>query len=280
MSLTFPRLTRERWKGVLIAVAIATFVRIMLQPLIPAGANISEPSVIAAAGLLIPAFVVYAFFTYTIIALSFAMFEAGLPWSRMKKGLIFGSLFGLIWVAYLYEPVPLAEGVSFIDSLGYPLADGLSMLLFGVLLGRFVATEPQPREAWKPQALLLVPAALLAVRLLEYNVLHIYSSYEGRTVDTILWVVITGALIALAYTALRPGVPSATPAGRSLAFGLFFYGIPIALVNFFVVLAIQVDAADMALRSAMDIAAVVAGVYLAERLPGASARTVDQPRAS
>ncbi len=269
MSITFPRLTRERWKGILIAAAIATFVRIMLQPLIPEGANVSEPSVIAAAGLLIPVFVVYAFFTYTVIALSFAMLEAGLPWSRMRKGIAFGSLFGLIWVAYLYEPVPLAEGVSFIDSLGYPLADGLSMLLFGVLLGRFVATAPGPKEVWKPQALLLVPAAMLAVRLFEYGVLRIYSSFESRTVDTILWVIITGALIGLAYAALRPGVPSSTPAGRSLAFGLFFYGIPIVLVNFFVVLAIEADVADLALRSVMDIAAVVAGVYLAERLSGA-----------
>lgn len=264
--VTFPQLTRERWRGILIAVVIATFIRIMLQPLIPEGESVMEPSVIAEAGLLIPAFIVYALITYTFIAYSFTMFEAGLPWSRLGKGLAFGSLFALIWTVYLYEPVPLGEGVPFIDSIGYPLADGLSMVAFGLLLGRFVATAPAPgRRSWRPLSLLLAPAALLAVRLFEYNVLHIYSSYGDRTADTLVWVLALGLSIGLAYVVLRPGVPSATPAGRSLGFGLFFYGIPIMLVNFFVVLALKVDVADLVLRSALDVAAIVAAVYLAER---------------
>lgn len=266
MSITFPHITKARWKGILIAVIIATVVRIMLQPLIPEGESTMEPSVIAAAGLLIPAFVVYALLTYTVIGYGFAMFEGGLPWSRSKKGLAFGSLFALIWVAYLYEPVPLGQGVSFIDSLGYPLADGLSMVLFGILLGRFAATDPRTDgERARPQALLLVPAIMLVVRLFEYNVLHIYSSYGDRTLETVAWVALTGLIIGLAYTVLRPGVPSDRPAGRALAFGLFFYGIPIVLVNFFLLLALKVDVADLILRSLLDIVAVVAGVYLAER---------------
>jgi len=267
MRIEFPSITRERWKAILFVAALATIVRIMLQPLIPAGESKIEPSVIADAGLLIPAFTVYAFISYIIMCYSFVMIEAGLPWSRIRKGILFGSMLGLIWVAYLYEPVPLGEGTPFIESLAYPIADGLSVLLLGVLLGRFVATdttEPSPKPSWKIQVMMLVPVAMVVVRLFEYNIVHIYSSYANHTLETMVWVALTGICISLAYMVLRAGIPSATPAGRSIAFGVFFFGIPITFVNFFVALALKINIADLAVRSALDVVAVVVGVFLAE----------------
>lgn len=270
MHISFPTVPRSRWKAILAVAAIATFLRIMLQPLIPAGESQAEPSAIADAGFLIPAFSIYAFVTYTVMSYAFVMFEEGLPWPRMKKGVAFGSMLGLVWIAYLWEPVPLGEGTSLVDSLAYPIVDGLSVLVLGILLGRFVATESTgPPKAWPRGVLglITVPAAMLAIRLVEYNVIHIYSSYEDRTLETLVWVAVTGFCIGLAYVVLRAGVPSRSPAGRSVAFGVFFYGIPIAFVNFFVVLALTIDIPDMALRSLMDLIAVVVGVFLAEVVP-------------
>jgi hypothetical protein len=219
MSISFPKMAGKRWKALIIVAVIATFVRIMLQPLIPAGQSQVEPSAIVDAGLLIPAFTFYAFIAYTVMCYAFVMLEGGLPWSRMRKGLAFGSMLGLIWVAYLYEPVPLGQNTPFIESLAYPMADGLSVLVLGLLLGRFVATEPAleaGKQAWKPLALLLVPAMMVVIRLFEYNVLHIYSSYAERMAATMAWVILTGLGIGFAYMVLRSGVPTTTPSGRSV----------------------------------------------------------------
>ncbi len=57
-----------------------------------------------------------------------------------------------------------------------------------------------------------------------------------------------------------------TNAGYLLAFALLFYGLPIVMVNFFVILALDIDATDMVLRSIMDVLAVASASCLVERL--------------
>ncbi|MHC1680111.1 MAG: hypothetical protein AB9860_02520 [Methanomassiliicoccales archaeon] len=268
MNIDLPALTRKQWKSMFLVAALATIFRIMLQPLIPAGEGQVAPSVIVEAGLLIPAFTVYAFISYFVMCYAFVVLDARLPGNRMRKGLLFGAALGAIWIVYLFEPVPLGEGTPFLDSLAYPIADGLSVLVLGILLGRFVATdssEVTKASERKWSALLVFPILLLVVRLFEYNVLDIYSSYSERTVDTIVWVLVTGFIIGAAYLAMRPGAPSKIPSGRSLTFALLFYGLPIVMVNFFVILALDIDVADMVLRSIMDVLAVGIAAYLVER---------------
>jgi len=102
MIISFPELTGKRWRGLVLSAGLATFVRIMLQPLIPEAESVLEPSVIVEAGLLIPVFTVYAFFVYLFMGYSFAMLEARLPYSKMGKGLVFASCLGAIWLAYLF----------------------------------------------------------------------------------------------------------------------------------------------------------------------------------
>lgn len=93
----------------------------------------------------------------------------------------------------------------------------------------------------------------------------IYLSYDSRTLETILWTLGTGLCIAIAYIFLWAGVPSRESSGRAVTFGILIYGLPIAFVNFFVVLALKIDVTDLALRSTMDTLAVIIGIYLTER---------------
>lgn len=211
---------------------------------------------------------------------SFVMFESGLKWSRTTKGMAFSAAMGMIWMVYLFEPLPIGEGASLTDLIAYPLADGLSVIVLGFLLGRYVSTTSG--QAIRPRigsygALLLAPTVLLATRLLAYHVIGIYSSYDDRTWDTILWVLASGFIIGTAYGALREGVPSSDPLGRSLAFGIFFFGVPVMLINLFVGLALMIDWVDMFLRLSLDILAVITSVFLyevylerRERLPSLS----------
>lgn len=273
MFVKLPTVDARRLKIIVLAAMIAAFVRVMLQPLIPEGNNQVDPSVVADAGLLIPAFILYAIIAYIVMGYSFTMVEKRLPWAKMKKGIAYGILFGLIWVAYLFEPIPLGEGMSFVELLGYPIADGVSVLLLGILLGHFVATEQEVSNRISTgglSALLFVPLMMLVIRLFEYVIVGIYSSFDDRTLDTIIWVVVTGLCVGIVYCLIRPGLPTETASGRAVAFGIFFFGIPITFVNFFVVLALDVDIADMGLRTAMDILAVVLGVLIVEKIPSRS----------
>lgn len=267
MTFKLPEITRRRWGLILIASALATFFRIMLQGLMPAGgeSGVGE-SMVVKAGLLIPAFTIYAFLTFVIIAYVFVLIESSLPGSKMRRGLLFGGGMALLWAVYLFEPVPLGANTPFPDILAYPLADGGSMLLFGALLGRLVAADVKVDSgSIRPLAPVATVLLLFVVlRLFDYLVLNIYSSFADRTADTLLWVAITGLLIGLVYLALRPGVPAATPGGRALLFGLVVFGLPITLFNFFVPLALDVDAVDLAVRVAVDIVAVVLGVFVGE----------------
>jgi hypothetical protein len=256
---------------IVLAAAIATFFRIMLQGLIPAGgeAAVGE-SIVVKAGLLIPAFTIYAFLTFVAIALVFTLIEASLPGpSKLRRGLLFGSAMAVLWAAYLFEPVPLGANTPFPDILAYPLADGGSMLLFGALLGRFVATDKasDARLRIRPLApLVAIAATFLVLRLFDYLVLDIYSLFADRAADTMLWVVITGSLAGLVYLVVRSGIPSSTPGGRALLFGLVVFGLPLTLFNFFVPLALDVDTVDLAIRTAVDIVAVTLGVFIGEAL--------------
>ncbi len=253
---------------IFLASALATFFRIMLQGLIPPGgeSGVGESAVVKA-GLLIPAFTIYALLTFVAVACVFVLIQGSLPGSKMRRGLLFGAAMALLWTVYLFEPVPLGANTPFPDSLAYPLADGGSMLLFGALLGRFVATDEKVdrKLSFRPLApLAAVTVMFVALRLFDYLVLDLYSSYADRTVDTMLWVAITGLVVGFVYLLLRPAVPSSSPRGRALFFGLAVFGLPLTLFNFFVPLALDIDIVDLAIRCLVDIVAVVLGVYAGE----------------
>lgn len=269
--IAFPTLSASRWRALVLIAAFVTLVRILMQPLIPDSGSVGEPSVIVEAGLIIPVFAAYAFVVYLVISYSYVFIEAGLPWGRTLRGLAFALCFGSIWMAYLFEPVPMGEGAPLLELVAYPLADGVSVIILGLLLGRFVSSDKGDKKKVDPSGwgiVLLLPLVMLATRLFEYNVLGIYSSYEERTLDTVMWVAATALIIGIAYFVLRRGVPSTDPLGRSLAFGLVFYGFPALLVNFFVALALVIDWTDMALRLSLDIAAVITAIYAYEVLIG------------
>lgn len=252
----------------LLAAGLATLIRIMLQPLIPESESVLGPSVIVEAGLLIPVFTVYSFLVYLIMSYSFVILEERLPCSRMGKGLIFTACLGAIWMAYLFEPVPLSENSSLTELIAYPLADGISVLVLGLLLGRFVSGDTRTSEGERSGSrliLLLLPLVLMAIRLFEYTFLNIFSSYDHRPYDTMLWVAAMGLIIGVSYLLLGRGVPSSDPFRRSLVFGLLFYGIPIFLVNSFAGIALKIDWGDMVLRSALDVTAVLVSIYISER---------------
>lgn len=239
------------------------------------------PSAIVQAGLIPLGFMLFGLMTFGLLAIVFILIQDGLPGTGVEKGPMFGISFGIMWAIYLLEPLPHNEGISLFDILAYPLADSITILFLGLLLGRLVATDfnvdKKVHVSSGTLKLLAVPVMFLAGRLLNYNIINIYSSYADRPFETIVWAASTGLWIGLMYLLLEPGIITGifkkSPLLKAAYFALVVYGIDYFLSNLFLPLVFNyqlwpigamLSYADLIMRCAIDIIFVGAGVYIYE----------------
>jgi hypothetical protein len=268
----FKNMSKKRWLALLGVCIAVTLVRVMLQPLIPEGENpmFTIHSAIFDAGLLIPAFILFAFAASLLLGIVFVLIEGGLPGTRMAKGIAFGLSYGLMWAIYLLEPFTEVLEGSFLALYGYPIVDGLTFIALGLLLGIFVGTDSKSRAKRRigPEtlALLAIPMAFVALRLCCYAFSIISSAYGIRPLDTMLWAAGTGVWLGVMYFLLRQGVPGKSPLAKALFFGPVAIGINLFFFNSFVPLVFEVNYADLILRTLVDILSVTIGVYVCEKI--------------
>src|SRR5574340_421240 len=135
-------MNKGQWLILFLVVIVVTVFRLIAQGFMPAGNdNLFPKSAIAQAGLIPVAFTLFGLLTYGLLAIVFILIQDRLPGTRMMKGLMFGLLFGGMWIVYLLEPLPHSEGSPLIDVLAYPAVDGITLVLEGLLMGRFIATD-------------------------------------------------------------------------------------------------------------------------------------------
>lgn len=269
----------RQWLKIALIVLVITIVRTMVQPLIPeSGPSPFPPSVFVESGLMPVAFVIYGVVMLGLLAIVFMLVQGRLPGSRLAKGLTFGLTFGMLWFVYLLEPLPHGSWEIPV-CLYYPAVDGLTLASLGMALGVFVAVDsPKRRETPRispaTAAILAIPLAFGAGRLLSYSVFHIYSSWTARPLDTLLWIAAMGAWTAVMYLALCPGIGAKSPHGKALFFGIVVFGVNIFLNDMFMPIPFDIGLLglgtftyeDMIVRTTVDVLAVVAGVYASERL--------------
>lgn len=276
--MAFEGMTKKRWINLLLIVIVVTILRTMIQPLIPeSGPSPFPPSVFVQSGLMPVAFVIYGVIMLGALALVFALIQDNLPGSKLVKGATFSLAFGALWFVYLLEPLPHGTW-QLPQALYYPVVDGFTLIVAGLLLGLFVATDSKKKPAFNldggTMAALAIPAAFVAGRLLSYNVFHIYSSYATRPLDTLLWCSMVGLWTAAMYLMLRPGVGDRSPLAKAAFFGVVVFGINIFLNDLFMPIPFSMQQwgigifsyEDMIVRTTMDVISVIIGVYAFEKL--------------
>jgi N utilization substance protein B len=140
MSSKMSEISRKGWAKVALILLVMTVLRTMVQPLIPeSGPSPFPPSLFVDKGLMPVAFVIYGIVMLGLLAIVFLLIQDRLPGSRLVKGLTFGLSFGLLWFVYLCEPLPHGSW-TLPDVLYYPIIDGTTVALFGILMG-----------TWNPQ---------------------------------------------------------------------------------------------------------------------------------
>jgi hypothetical protein len=237
----------------------------------PAGDNgiVSEPSVFVKAGLLVPLFILYAFAIFLATGLVFILIEKGLPGSRLHKGAMFSLAYGLLWFLYFLEPLTTGPQ-SLIVLLAYPVVDGTTFALLGLLLGWFVGTDSPGEKSGSSGpgilALAAIPVAFAIARLCAYGAHSFFSAFDTRPFDTLLWVAATGVWIGAMYFMLRPGIRGKAPLEKAAFFGLVVVGLNLLLFNLLIPIVFAADPADLVIRTAIDAVAVTIGVYICEKI--------------
>lgn len=269
--MVFEVMNKKRWLTLFLIVLAATIVRLALQLLMPSTGNTPlPPSAINKAGLIPIAFTLFGLLTYGLLAVVFVLIQEGLPGKKMTKGLVFGLLFGMMWAVYLFEPLPFGAGASLVDTFSYPIVDGTTIVVLGLLLGGFVGTDSpgtgKVTISFGTLTLLAVPVLFIVGRFLGYTVIHIYSFFTDRPLGTMLWAAETGVWIGVMYLLLRPGIAIRSPLVKAAFFSVVVVGIDLLMFNFFIPIVFETDIADLLVRTAIDIASVTAGAYICEKI--------------
>lgn len=253
---------------------ITTFCRIIGQMLIPDGTQtVLEPSVFVIQGTMPIAFCLYGAFAYSIIASLFLLIRDNLSGNKLIKGLKYGVSCSAIWIIYLFEPLP---HVSSIDKITYPLADGIALVVMGLLLGLFLGQtttkEKKPYPFSKAiVSLLTITVLFVAGRMLQYLILHIYSSFDIKASATVLWSVITGFVISVVLLWLSQYIDYRGRIHYGFIIGVVLFGVDLLLFNFFMPLVFDANIPDLIVRTLIDVITVTVGCFF---LPQQNKRTV------
>lgn len=265
------------WRRLLIVVSALVVFRVALQAMLPPSISSSvQPSALAQAGLTIPAVIVLFLAAYLLMGVTFVLLQDWLLGTKASKGLRFGLAFVLMWGAYLLEPVGLSVG-AYSETIKTAVVDTVPIALLGVALGLFLSKSDGPgagRGGIRVLFLAAIPAAFIAVRLMEYSALGIYSVFPTMPLASMMWAAGTGICLSVMYLLIRNALPARSPLKRACLFGIGVFAANLFVFNLFMPAIMEYTAwgigalsyADLAVRTMMDTAAVLVGVLVFERL--------------
>lgn len=238
-----------------------TIVRIIGQLSIPAGEQtVLAPSVFAQNGTMPLAFTVYGIFAYSLIASLFLLIRNRMSGNRVLQGLKYGLSCCIVWIVYLLEPLPHVAGI---DRITYPVADSLALIVMGLMLGWLFGNPAQRADKEKTPfpilPVLAVTGGFFAGRMIQYLVFGVYSSFDEKPLETVLWCLLTGIAISCVMAWLNLYIHSENRMLQALILGVLLFGVDLILFNFFMPLVFDADIPDLILRTFMDILAVTVG---------------------
>ena len=145
----------------------------------------------------------------------------------------------------------------------YPIADSLALIVMGLLLGWLFGNPAQQADKanlpFSGLPALAVTGCFLAGRMIQYFVFDVYSSFDEKPLETVLWCLLTGIATSCVMVWLNRYVDSGGRIKRALILGGLLFGVNLVLFNFFMPLVFAADIPDLILRSFIDILAVTVG---------------------
>ena len=238
-----------------------TIIRIIGQLSIPAGEQtVLAPSIFAQNGTMPLAFTVYGIFAYSLIAALFLLIRDRMAGNRILQGLKYGLVCCAVWIVYLLEPLP---HVAVLDRITYPIADSVALIIMGLMLG-WLFGKSKCSAGWQKTAFSVFPVLTVTVcffagRMIQYFIFDTYSSFDEKTLETVLWCLLTGIVISCVMVWLNLHISNGNRIKRAMILGCLLFGVDLILFNFFMPLVFSADIPDLVLRTFVDILAVTLG---------------------
>ena len=239
----------------------ATIIRIIGQLSIPAGEQtVLAPSIFAQNGTMPLVFTVYGIFAYSLIAALFLLIRDRMVGNRILQGLKYGLVCCAVWIVYLLEPLP---HVAALDRITYPIADSVALIIMGLMLG-WLFGKSKRSAGWQKTAFSVFPVLTVTVcffagRMIQYLIFDTYSSFDEKTLETVLWCLLTGIAISCVMVWLNLHISNGNRIKRAMILGCLLFGVDLILFNFFMPLVFSTDIPDLILRTFVDILTVTLG---------------------
>jgi len=264
------KLRRNRWK-IFGIVLICTMLDIIAHQFGPDVFNVVgiPQSIIVKNGLFIPAVIIMFLITFGVLAVIFVLIQDNLQGTKIFKGFIYGLSFGCLWFIGMIE-ASLILGTPLKNELFTGMADGLPIILMGLLLGVFTGTDTAKNNIKKRSneniiSIFVITIFYVVGRYSSYTIIHIDSAYSTKPCATFLWTVGIGLWVGVMYWLLKQGLKGYSPIKRALMFGGLIYGTDWLLYNFFIPLFFETSLVDLLLRAGIDIVFVIVGVFMFEK---------------
>lgn len=260
---------KKVWKIILVGF-LTTIFRICAQLLIPASdSNGLTPSVFVKNGTFELVFTVYAILVYTLIAAMFLIIRNNLNGSKIMQGLKYGLAFSVIWVVYLLEPLPhvIASAHSVVTVLSYPIADGIGLIVLGLLVGALLG-ETRPSIAKKKTKcvipIVIITSCFVIGRVLQYYVFNLNSSIHINPLLTMVWTISIGLVSSCVMVYFNQYIAVKNRVSRAILLGGIMFGLNLLLFNCFMFIVAEIDIADIGIRTVVDMVAVSVGCFFVD----------------
>lgn len=240
---------------------ITAIIRIIGQLLIQAGEqSVLAPSIFVQNGTMPIVFIIYGIFAYSILAALFLIVRDRMTGRRILKGVKYSIACSLIWMVYIFEPLPHNAPL---DRITYTIADIVALLIMGILLGFLLGKKQSFRSKRVGKnditPIIVITACFVIARLFQYIVIGIYSSFNSKAIQTMIWIVITGLVVGCVMVWFNKYIKTQERIIKAIIVGVVLFGVNLTLFNFFIPLVFNADISDLILRTVIDFLAITVG---------------------
>lgn len=258
---------KTNWWKIVLSVVACTLLDVILHRLFAPRIEYNfPPSVFVEKGLFLPAASAALVLWFGTLAIVFTLIQDRLPGDRAMKGWRYGIAFGVLCFLAIFE-MSLIFNSSVVDEVRASATDAISILMLGVLLGRFAGTDNQyagkrSKIGW--MAIIPIPISFLIGRYFGYGIFHIMSVYTQKPIATFLWTLAIGWSIAITYFLLKERDRKSS-AVHAFRFGFLIFGSYWLIYNLFVLVFVRVSVLDIFARVIIDVLSVTIGTWVADR---------------
>jgi len=255
------------WK-ILFSVLLAVLVDLILHVLFARRVEYNfAPSFFVEKGLFLPAVSIGLLIWFGTLAIIFTLIQNNLPGTKVAKGWRYGIAFGGLCFLAIIE-VSLVFGSPLMKELRVSATDSVSILLLGVLLGRFTAVDglhPPRQIKGEKIAFIVIPLVFLFGRYFGYIFFHTRSAYLEKPIATFCWTLGMGGWISAMYWLLKEFRDASTIV-HAVRFGGLVFGSYWLIYNSFALLFMKLSGLEVLKRVIIDIFFVSASIGLVNRL--------------